>query len=100
VKVILTKHGGFAAGIRRRPQVLDSGTLAEIESRELSGLAAALKATRPVENEGPGRARDAMSYTITLEEGERSDVFLQSDTNMSPEFNDLLLWLERRSPDD
>jgi hypothetical protein len=38
-----------------------------------------------------------MSYTITVEDGERSIKLTQSDTTMSPSFNDLRRWLEDHS---
>lgn len=94
MKVILTKHGGLAAGIRRPPHILDSTALTEAGAKELSRLVTALKASPRVEEQGPGRARDAMGYTITLEEDDKQSVFRQSDTTMSPEFADLLQWLE------
>lgn len=94
MKVILTKHGGFAAGIQRPPHVVDSSTLTVKDSEELAVLVEALKSCRMVENVGPGRARDAMSYTIKLEEEDGQEVFRQSDTTMSKEFADLLRWLE------
>jgi hypothetical protein len=95
VKLTLAKHGGLAAGIRRSPEVLDSNDLPQAAAAELARLVAELKATRSVQNETPGRARDAMSYSITVEEGGEPTVLRQSDTTMSPSFAALLQWLER-----
>ena len=94
MKVILAKHGGFAAGILRRPHIVDSTTLPETAAEELARLLAELKTAPGVKEEGPGRARDAMSYTITVEDGGEQTVFRQSDTTMSPSFAALLQWLE------
>ena len=94
MKVTLTKHGGLAAGIRRPPHSVDSTALTEADAQEFARLVAALRASPTVEERGPGRARDAMSYTITVEESSQQTVFRQSDTTMSPEFALLLQWLE------
>lgn len=97
MKITLTKHGGFAAGIFRPPYTVDSSELREADAKELSALVAAVKASPKVEEVGPGRARDAMSYTILVEENGKETVFRQSDTNMTPAFGDLLHWLEHRA---
>jgi hypothetical protein len=98
MKVTLSKYGGLAAGIRRTPLVIESSTLSKQAVAELEQLVAAVKAAPSVKEERPGRARDAMTYTITLEEdgGERF-VISQSDTAMSPSFATLVEWLERHS---
>jgi Emfourin len=98
MKVTLSTHGGLAAGIRRPPLIVESSTLPKGAAAELAQLVAAVKAAPSVKEERPGRARDAMSYTITIEEdgGERS-VINQSDTAMSPSFAALLEWLDRHS---
>jgi len=61
----------------------------------LARLVAAAKTAPAAEEGGPGRARDAMSYSITVEDGDRPTVLRQSDTTMSPAFAALLDWLER-----
>jgi hypothetical protein len=94
VKVILEKYGGFAAGIRQPPHIVDSTALPETDAEELAQLVSALKGAPAVEEESPGRARDAMSYTITVEDGGKRTVFRQSDMTMSPLFAALLQWLE------
>ncbi len=42
-----------------------------------------------------GKARDEMSYTITIQDQGRETVLSQSDTTMSEEFSKLLGWLRR-----
>ncbi|GGP54756.1 protealysin inhibitor emfourin [Streptomyces melanogenes] len=90
----LETHGGQAAAINLRlpPKVLDTDTLPEDASAELARLVAG--AVPEPAAERPDRARDAMSYTITVEDGGRSTVLTQSDTTMSPAFASLLSWLE------
>ncbi len=102
MKVTLATHGGLAAGINLRlpPRVVDAGTLAPPLAAELAQLVAAAKAaeaSRGHTEARPGRARDEMSYTITVEDGGHQVVLTESDTTMSPEFGALLSWLEERS---
>ena len=58
----------------------------------------AAKAAPSVKEERPGRARDAVSYTIRVEE-DGGEIFTisQSDATMSPAFAALLEWLDRHS---
>ena len=97
--ITLEKHGGLAAGIRRPARVVDSDTLPKASAEELGRLVAALKAAPAAVEEGPGRARDVMSYTITVEDCGRATVIEQSDTTMTPEFAALMNWLEKHSPE-
>ncbi|WP_030269738.1 protealysin inhibitor emfourin [Streptomyces sp. NRRL B-24484] len=95
MKVTLAEHGGLAAAVDQghRPRALDSDALPENTATELARLVAEA-AVMPQES-GTGRARDAMSYTITVEEGGRLTVLTQSDAAMSPAFATLLTWLEK-----
>jgi hypothetical protein len=96
MKVSLMKHGGLAAATRRPPVLVDSSTLPGPAAAELARLVAAAKAEPAVKEEKPGRARDAISYTITLEQDDvASTIIRQSDTTMSASFAALLEWLER-----
>jgi hypothetical protein len=93
MKVTLAQHGGLAATMNRVPQVLDAGALPKLAKEELTRLVAAVHAaSTPEENV---RARDAMTYTITVQDGGQPIVLTQSDTTMSPPFADLLAWLEQ-----
>lgn len=94
MKVTLATHGGQAAAINLRlpPEALDTGVLPDDAVAELARLVAAAVSTP--EEDRSGRARDAMSYTIRVEDGGRSTVLTQSDAAMSPEFAALLTWLE------
>ncbi len=72
MKVTRTKHGGLAAGMRRPPQIVDADALPKPAAGELVRLVAAANAVPEADGKGPGRARDAMSYTITVEDDGRS----------------------------
>ncbi|MEV6115960.1 protealysin inhibitor emfourin [Streptomyces sp. NPDC052109] len=96
MKVTLATHGGQAAAIRLRlpPKVLDTDTLPPNTAMELAELVAAAGPAAQKERP-PGRARDTMSYTITVENDGQTTVLTQSDTTMTPEFAALLSWLEK-----
>jgi hypothetical protein len=97
MKITLTKHGGFAAGMFRPPSIVESSTLMAADAAELSRLVMAVKMAPIERGEEPGQARDAMSYTMTIEEdGAETTVITQSDINMSPAFADLMQWIDRR----
>jgi hypothetical protein len=95
MKVTLAQHGGQAAGIHLRspPLIVDAAALDASMASELKALvASAISAAAPARS---GRARDEMSYTITVDDGGRETVLSQSDTAMSAEFAKLLAWLKR-----
>jgi emfourin len=98
MKVTLAQHGGQAAAINLRlpPRVVDTTTLRADEAGELARLVADAKSAPLAAGAAPGTARDAMSYTITIEDGGRQMVLSQSDTTMSEAFARLLAWLQRR----
>jgi hypothetical protein len=97
MRVTLAQHGGQAAAInlRRPPRVVDTATLTADDAAELARLVAAAAAAPPA-GAAPGKARDAMSYTITVESDGQRTVLAQSDTNMSAAFANLLAWLQRQ----
>ncbi len=74
--------------------MIDSAALDRPKAAELEGLAAAA-ASAPPRAASSGKARDEMSYTITIEDQGRETVLSQSDTTMSEEFSKLLGWLRR-----
>lgn len=95
MKVTLASHGGFAAGIRRPALSVDSSTLGKSAAAELERLVQEARAESPRGSEGPGRARDAMSYTVTVEDGAGPVELRQTDTSLSPGFSALMSWLQR-----
>jgi hypothetical protein len=98
MKITLAKHGGLAAGIRRPATVVDCAALAAPLGQELARLVAEAKAHGSAVSEGPGRARDAMSYTITVEDSGEVTVLKASDAALPPAFAALLHWVERHRP--
>jgi hypothetical protein len=97
MKISLTKHGGLAAGMRRPPVILENVTPAQ--AAEIDRLVAAVKSSgksKSKETE-PGKARDAMSYTIALERDGKKDGLTGSDSSMTPEFSALMEWIERHA---
>ncbi len=96
MKVILAQHGGQAAGINlnRPPKVIDSVALDGPKAAELKDLVAAATSA-PSSAASSGKARDEMSYTITIQDQGRETVLSQSDTTMSADFGRLLAWLRR-----
>ena len=97
MKVTWETYGGQAAAIRLGlpPKVLDADALTENMAGELDRLVAA--AVPEAEEKRRGSARDAMSYTITVEDGGRSTVLTRSDATMTPAFAALLGWLEKHT---
>ena len=95
MKVTLETYGGLAAvtDLRRPPKALDTDDLPRPAAAELSHLLAAA-VSMPQEDEAES-ARDAMSYAITVETGDRVTVLEQSDTAMTPAFASLLTWLKK-----
>jgi len=60
---------------------------------ELARLVEEAKATPASGDTRSDLARDAMSYTITIENGDPPVVLVQSDATMSPEFVALRNWI-------
>lgn len=93
MRVALETSGGQAAAINLRlpPRVLDTDRMPPEQARELRGLVAAAS----TESGGAGPARDAMTYTITVDDG--AATLIGDDTTMSPAFGALVSWIERHA---
>lgn len=108
MKVTLQSHGGFAAGIAMATpaRTVDSVALHPDQAAELARLVAAAQrdragrrpgATAPA-GPGPGTpARDAMSYSVQIEDGDRIDSLQLSDADLAPDSAALLDFLNRLS---
>ncbi|MBR0827106.1 hypothetical protein JQ596_16330 [Bradyrhizobium manausense] len=96
MKISLAQHGGQGAGVllQRPPLVLDTATLDPAAAKELSELAAAAVAAGSSPPR-PAGLRDAMSYSISIQDQGHDTVLTGADTVMSPEFAKLLAWLQR-----
>jgi Emfourin len=99
MKVTLATHGGQAAAMRLHlpARVVDSNALPQTAADELARLVAAAKSAPAQTAELPGRARDAMSYTITVDDDGSPVILRASDTTISPAFDALLRWIEQHS---
>ncbi len=95
MRVTLEQHGGLAAGVRRRPRVVDTAALAPEATGALAKLVAEAKAAPPPAGGGARRAPDVMAHTITVEDDGQPPLVLRgSDAGMSDAFAALLEWLE------
>ena len=100
MRVMLKEHGGLAAAINRNApaRVADTRSLPADQAAELDRLvraalsAAADRTASPAT--GPGAARDAMSYTVIVEDAAGTSVLNGSDTAASQQFSELLRWLQ------
>ena len=99
--VTLTKYGGLAAGMRRPAKTVDTREMPAAAADELARLVKAAQAGQATQAtaEGPSLARDAMTYKITVEDGDTPVALKQSDTTMSSAFAALRAWLEKYHAD-
>jgi len=111
VRVSLQTRGGLAAPINRNlpPTVVDTAALPPGKAAELARLVdavipAASPASSPASSPdeagdaGGVRGGDMMSYTIVVDDGPRLTTLTRSDGTMSPEFADLLDWIQDHAP--
>jgi hypothetical protein len=96
MKVSLATHGGQLAGnyLHRPAQVVNAESLPKAAAEELARLVEAAKGASASEHARSDLARDAMSYTITIEDGDPPVVLVQSDGTMSREFVALRNWIK------
>jgi len=94
MKVSLQKFGGWLAGMSRPPKIVDTANLPAQEAAELERLVTAAKEKGIAESDNLRTAPDAMSYTITIEDGIQPFGLHQSDTTMTQEFAALKNWIE------
>lgn len=92
MRVTLTKHGGFTAGMKLAARTVDTAALAPDVAQRLRGLVAAASGAPGA---GPAHAvPDAMSYSITVEDAGTATTLVQSDAAMSRPFAELLDYLQ------
>ncbi|MET0969657.1 MAG: protealysin inhibitor emfourin [Tardiphaga sp.] len=99
MNISLATHGGMAAAIHMRapPRVLSVDGLAAPEADALIKLVDAAKRAPPAAAPS-GAMPDAMSYTITIDDGGETTVLNQSDPNLTTEFSALLDAIDRHLP--
>jgi hypothetical protein len=94
--ITLKTHGGFAAGVARQPRTLDTAALDEREAARVQHLVQSVMETP--ETAPPSRALpDAMTYTLTVQEGDRVRAIKVSDTSMTPALGELIDCLEQHA---
>ena len=95
MKISLATSGGQAAGVylRKPPLVLEVEALAVKEKAELLRRLAAAAAEAKGHVAREARGADLMSYTISVDDGDRSFVLKRSDSDMPSAFANLLDWL-------
>ena len=89
MKVSVSTYGGQAATVKRPPLVVDSAALGDEGKDELRRLVAAAAQACEQVPDGPGSARDAMSYAITVEDEGISRVLEATDGSVPAEFAEL-----------
>ena len=96
MKISLATSGGQAAGVylRKPPLVLEVEKLAAAEKAELLRRLAAAAAEAKSHVAREARGADLMSYTISVDDGDRSFVLKRSDSGMQGGFASLLDWLQ------
>jgi hypothetical protein len=98
MKISLATSGGLTAGAYlskpRPPLVLEVGKLAVAEKAELLKRLAAAAAEAKSQATRESRGADLMSYSVSVDDGDRSFVLKQSDSGMPHGFAKLLDWLQ------
>lgn len=93
MKVTIKESGGLAPGMRRREQTIESESLPKAKAEELARLVEAAKYSRTSEAESDKRGRDAVSYTIHVEDQGESTELKQSDTTITQPVAELIEWV-------
>jgi len=95
MKVTLEEYGGLAAGLSRRPRIVDADALPPAAAAELNRLVEAAKAASG--GDALEGAPDEMGYDVTIEDATGKTLLTRSDTAMTPEFAALMRWIKRQA---
>ena len=97
MRVSLTSSGGFAAALSlgRPPRVVDADALPAAEAAQLAALVAAVRQEAPAEDDG--RARDAVTSTLTVEDAGTTAVLRRSEAAATPAWEELVTWVRRHA---
>jgi hypothetical protein len=87
MRLTLQVHGGIVA-IQRKPVSLDTAALQPAEANAIESLVRTLVASPAVAAGEP--LPDAMSYTLTVEDGGNKSVVKQRDGGITADFSRLL----------
>ncbi len=67
MRIHFEQSGGFVAGVRRPPVIIDTETLPADEAKKWNDLVTAADFFNTPSTIPPGAARDAFSYLVTVE---------------------------------
>jgi hypothetical protein len=90
----LEKDGGWPPRTSQSPQTVEIDGLPAAIVAQVNGLAAKLKNSGQPPVPDTSRARDAVTYTIVIEDKGQRLTFKQRDTQLTREFDAMLHWLE------
>ncbi len=96
MKITLSEEGGWSAGVGPTSKTIDLGLLDPHHSQ--AGILLVEKLMN-VCSESPAkssRARDDMTFAITIEENGKTKLFSANSTALSPEFGELLGWIKQQ----
>lgn len=94
MKLALEQEGGISAGVRQPATRLDSTLLSEDQLSELRRMLAQLKEASRIPVVEPNRTRDAVIFTITVEEQGDRGSYCQADMHMTEAFADLKMFIQ------
>ena len=97
MRVSLATSGGFAAALSlgHPPLVVDAGALPAADAAELAALLAAVRAESPAGEDG--RARDAVTATLTVDDAGTTTVLRRSEVSSTPAWEALLTWVRQHA---
>jgi hypothetical protein len=97
MRVSLATSGGFAAALQlgRPPLVVDDAALPAADAGTLAALVAAVRQEHLTEDDG--RARDAVTSTLTVDDAGTTTVLRRSEAAATPAWEELLTWVRRHA---
>jgi hypothetical protein len=97
MRVSLATSGGFAAALQlgRPPLVVDAADLPAADADRLTALLAAVRQEVPPEDDG--RARDAGTSTLTVDDAGTTTVLRRSDAASTAAWEELLDWVRQHA---
>lgn len=97
MKISLAKEGGWLAGADRPSETVDLDFVDDQSQHHARSLVEKLTKSAPSSHGHSRQSRDATQFTIEIEEGAKKTTYSQVSTDLSPEFAELLTWLQRQN---
>lgn len=97
MKISFKVHGGWG-GRFMPPLTIDTAMLPPVLAAEVTRLASAAEAAAAANTAAAaksGQAPEAMTYTITIEDGDRTTTLKGSDVDSCPHFHALADWVRQ-----